>query len=115
MGRQGFNFAALVNSRDSRIGVELYIGGSKAKQRFKLLHNQKKQIEAEFGNPLDWRELRTKIATRVLFLRENTDMKNRDAWPEQHAWLASHLEKLVRVLKTRILAISDGNGDGIRD
>jgi hypothetical protein len=89
----------------------LYIGGSKAKRRFKLLHAQKEQVEAEFGYPLDWRELPQKKASRILFLRQDSDMEDRETWPEQHAWLAEMLENIVRVLKPRVMALPSFSGD----
>lgn len=107
IGRSNFHLAALVNTQEERIGAELYMGGPHAKKWFKLLEAQKTDIEKEFGRSLDWRELPLKEASRILYMRQNASIKDRKAWPEQHAWLADALEKLSAVLKPRVLALPD--------
>lgn len=105
IGRSNFNMAALVNTPDNRIGVEVYMSGPQAKQHFKRLEAERAQIEKEFGEALDWRELPQKEASRILVMRENASIKDRALWPDQHAWLADKLERMDRVFRPRILAL----------
>jgi hypothetical protein len=112
IGRSNFNLAALVNTTEGRIGVEMYMGGPNAKKHFKALEAQRAEIEAAIGSPLDWRELPAKEASRILLLRPNASIKDKTAWPSQHAWLADTLEKFSSVFKPRVLALSEGDAEG---
>jgi hypothetical protein len=49
IGRAGFLLGALLNTRENRIGVELYLNDDKAKSYFGLLSEQKDEIENELG------------------------------------------------------------------
>ncbi len=105
IGRSHFHLAALVNTPEERIGVELYLGGDDAKAHFKRLEDQKQDIELEFGAALDWRELPQRNACRIMFFRSDSSIKDRSMWPEQHAWLADMLEKMYAVFRPRVLAL----------
>jgi hypothetical protein len=54
-----------LNSKEGRIGVELYISDSKS--LFDELHSQKQEIESELGFELDWQKLEGKKASRILY------------------------------------------------
>lgn len=107
IGRSCFHLAALVNTQEENIGVELYIGGTYAKHWFKLLEAERQQIEREFGGALDWKELPQKKACRVLVTRERCDIRKRDQWSAQQAWLADTLERMSKVFKPRVLNLPD--------
>jgi hypothetical protein len=102
LGRSGFNLAALLNSREQTVGVELYIDSDDPKAHFHLLKNDQAQIEAEIGAPLEWRELPAKRACRVLLFRPNSDFTNKADWPEQQAWLQTHAEKFHQAFANRV-------------
>lgn len=105
IGRSNFNLAALVNTPEDRIGVELYLGGREAKDHYRALEAQKEDIERALGQKLDWRELPEKEASRILLMRPNSSIKNRSIWPEQHAYLADLLERFNSVFRPRVLAL----------
>lgn len=72
-------------------GVNLNIGRSDSaenKEIFDRLFAQKDEIEAAFGDQLDWRRLDDKKSSRVVF-RLRADGYNRDAWPEIIDWMSS--------------------------
>lgn len=105
IGRSYFNMAALVNTPENRIGVEVYMTGPLGKKHFKRLEAQRAETEKEIGQKLDWRELPQKDASRILLLREDTNIKDKAAWPEQHQWLADALERFDKVFRPRIQAL----------
>lgn len=111
IGRSNIHLAALVNTKKQRIAVELYLGGPEAKKWFKALEAQKEQIEKEFAAPLDWQELPTKEASRIQYVREDTSIEDRTAWPAQHAWLADTLERMSAVFRPRVKALSSSEPD----
>lgn len=105
IGRRNFHMSALINTSGERIGVELYLQGSDAKKHFKQLETEKAKIEQQIGQPLDWRELPTKEASRILLMRANSSIKDSTQWPEQHNWLADHLEKFNSVFRPLIQSL----------
>ena len=105
IGRSNFHMSASVNTAEDRIAVEIYIDGTDAKNHFKQLEADKAQIEKEFGEPLDWRELPDRKASRILLTRPNCNIKDSTMWPEQHCWLADRLERFNAVFRPRIQAL----------
>lgn len=105
IGRSNFHMSALINTSGERIGVELYLQGSDAKKHFKQLEAEKAVIEQQIGQALDWRELPTREASRILLMRPNSSIKDSTQWPEQHKWLADHLEKFNSVFRPLIQSL----------
>jgi hypothetical protein len=81
IGRSNFHMAATVNTREERIGVELYIQGGNAKRHFKRLEADKAEIEKETGQPLDWQELPQKEACRIILTRKDSSFKDVNRQP----------------------------------
>ncbi len=102
IGRSGFSLAAGMNSRDKWVRSELYIGGGDIEERFARLKEQKDEIEQKLGYKLEWEELPEKQASRIAYYRHNTDPWKEADWPEQHEWLAEHLNKMHEVFSERI-------------
>ncbi len=102
IGRANFHMATTVNTSEERIAVELYMQGPSAKNSFRLLEADKVEIEKQFGQSLDWRELPNKEASRILLVRPNSSIKDPTLWPAQHNWLADQLERFNLVFRSRI-------------
>jgi hypothetical protein len=92
IGTSRAHTAALLITRDNKIGVELTINSEDAKSLFSELLTQKESIETTIGNPLDWREMPEKKASRVCLFKP-ADPYDESNWPEQFAWLQNALEK----------------------
>lgn len=105
IGRTGLYTAASVNTQETRIGTELYVGGADAKNHFARLKRSRTEIEAEMGETLDWLELPEKEACRIVLMRPETSIEDRSKWPEQHAWLADKLEKFNLAFRKRVTAL----------
>lgn len=105
IGRANFATSATVNTPDERVAVEVYMLGANAKNHFKRLEADKAEIEREMGQPLDWRELPLKDTSRIILALPNANIKDTKLWPEQHKWLADHLERLNTVFRPRIQAL----------
>jgi hypothetical protein len=74
----------------------------KTKAGFNALYAQREQIEKEFGSPLLWNELPTKIMSTIGITKDNADIMNEDDWENQFAWLVDKLEKLDKVFRRRV-------------
>jgi Domain of unknown function (DUF4268) len=91
---------------DRSLRVEVYIGGSLAKAAFKQLIAKKTEIEAAFGQPLDWEELQGKQDSRISFyMPGNEKRENRERWGKQIEWLLVWAPKLANALRPFINAL----------
>lgn len=102
IGRAGFTLTAKMNTRENRLGVELYIGHDEAKPFFYLLQDQKHQIQSEMGFPLSWEELPDRKGSRLAVYRDGVDPTDEDSWGAQHLWISEMLETFNRVLRDRV-------------
>jgi len=95
VGRVGFSLTTSINTRDNRLGVELYMSTNEAKSFFGQLRQQKDHIEKELGVPLDWQELPERKSSRIIIYKKNTDPTNEADWASQHAWMADMLARII--------------------
>lgn len=102
VGRGGMQLAATVNSIEEFIGVELYLGGSEAKQQFHELMTQKEEIESEIGPGVEWKELPERTACRIILRLKDADFSRKDDWGRQHTWLMNNLAAFKRAFGSRI-------------
>ena len=73
---------------------------------FDFLAAMKDDIEAEFGEPLEWLRLDDKKSSRVQFSCE-TDGFNKDTWPQSVAWHLEYMSKLEQALKVPLQNAAD--------
>lgn len=99
IGRSGFSLNLVVNSREERMRVELWITGSDAKTHFAKLSEQKAQIEEKLGFELDWQELPDSQACRLACWYHQASIANEAQWSEYIAWLSKRLGKMDQVLR----------------
>ena len=102
VGRSGFSLSAVLKRRLSKISAELYLSGIKAKTFFRLLEQQKGEIEQELGYPLEWEFLPQGQDCRIAIYYDGVNPDDKSNWEQQHEWLASHLNKMHNVLSPRI-------------
>lgn len=106
IGRSGIKMASNLNTKENRIGIEIYMFSEvSAKAFFHLLKEQKDQIETEIGEPMTWMELPEKIASRIILFKQcdPTDEADRAS---QHEWLKNKLELLDQTFRQRIKEIN---------
>lgn len=83
------------------IRVELWLARpsqQENKQLYVYLLNLRADIEAAFGQLLDWQELPNKKSSRIQYSHA-IDGYNKDNWPEMISWLVEHMIKLEKALK----------------
>lgn len=102
VGRSGVLLGATLNKPEKRIGVELYLSDENAKTYFKLLSQDKAEIEVALEFPLIWMALPERRACRLLYNMENADPLDQQRWPEYRQWMKEKLEKLNRVFRPRV-------------
>ena len=105
IGRSGFKLSITANTRDTRLGVELYISHTDAKQHFAALSTQKNDIEAKLGFALDWQELPDAAACRIASWCPNVSLEDESRWEEYLQWLTTRLVTMDRVLRPVVRAL----------
>lgn len=106
LGRAGIHLAATVNSREGRVGMEVYIDHQNSKSMFKQLQAQKDAIESELKATLDWQELPDGHACRILQVRPESPLENEAQWPVYFAWLEEAGLRMTDVFKQRVKALT---------
>jgi hypothetical protein len=98
IGTSRAHTAALLITRDNKIAVELAMNAEDAKEIFRELSEQKDAIEKAIGEPLDWREMPDKKASRIVLFK-SADGYKEETWPEQFSWLREKLEAFDNVFR----------------
>jgi len=83
IGRSGFLLNFTMNTQANRLGVELFIKDTKAKQHFANLLDQKADIEQALGFDLDWQELPDSKACRIAAWLQEVKPEDEDRWHKQ--------------------------------
>ena len=105
IGRSGFGLNITANTRDERLGVELWIPGTAAKQHFANLSVHKQEIEDQLGFELDWQELPDAIACRIATWHPQAPIEDENRWGEYLDWLTQRLVKMDQVLRPIVKAL----------
>lgn len=115
IGRSGMHLGAILNSRDERIGVELYLGDDNAFAYFRELETEKAEIESALGCTPTWKALPEKRASRIVFYKHDCPLDDKDQWPAYRAWFTKHLEDFDRVFRPRVTLLNPENFQDVID
>lgn len=102
IGRSGMRLGALINTREDRIGVELYLHDDNAQAYFHELEETKSDIEAALGFSPLWKALPEKRASRIVFYRQASPLDREDHWGEYLEWMVARLDDFDRVFRPRV-------------
>lgn len=105
IGRSGFGLNITANTRDERLGVELWMPGVEAKNRFASLFSQREEIEAQLGFELDWQELPDSKACRIATWYPDASIEDESRWGEYLDWITQRLVKMDQVLRPIVRAL----------
>lgn len=95
-----------------RVRVEAYIDREDDvwnKWMFEALHQQREELEAEFGEPLDWEPLNDKRASRIAVYRSGTIDDLPPELEEVADWVVDHLLRFKKVVGPRALELIKAN------
>lgn len=105
IGRSGFGLSLIANTRDSRLGVELWMSGEDAKGHFARLSEQRQAIERDLGFELDWQVLPDAKACRIVTYLPDASIEAESRWDEFFRWLEARLVVMDRVLRPVVKAL----------
>ena len=102
---KGCHLAVGMNTKVGSVHAELYNESGNAKRAFDFLRGQGELIERELGYALEWERESQENPKRKkirIFVRHDFDLRDREVWSQQHAWLAEKLVDLHRVFHDRV-------------
>lgn len=105
IGRSGFGLNITANTRDERLGVELWIYGPEAKKHFAALVARKGDVESNLGFDLDWQELPDAQACRIATWYPDASLEDEGRWDEYLGWLTQRLVRMDQVLRPVVKAL----------
>jgi hypothetical protein len=105
IGRSGFGLNPTVNTKEDRLGVELWMPGAEAKMQFGLLLAQKAEIEAKLGFALDWQELPDARACRIASWCPEASIEDESRWGDYLGWIVQRLVTMNAVLRPIVKAL----------
>ena len=106
-GVSGVPFTLIFCKREAR--VELNIARSETSENkfiFDRLHERKDEIEGAFGNPLNWKRLDNRKASRIVYSKP-FDCYNSENWHEITAWLIKHMIRFEDAIKRPLLEVGE--------
>jgi len=109
LGTSGSHLSAVIHTRENYISAEVYI--SNDKHLYAALKRNKKEIDEQFGDNLDWQDLDDSKASRIRVYKNNLHLDNEDQWPTYAEWLIEKLEKLYEVFSPRIKQFKHNDGE----
>jgi hypothetical protein len=112
IGRTGFLICVEISFQRKTSSVGLYMRNDPSKRLFKTLLSQKKAIETEFGEALDWRELTGKKSSWIGLSQRDIDPNADDQREKLHRWMLSKMDKFKKVFEKRVKAIPVEPDDG---
>ncbi len=107
IGSPGIRLLATQGRRDQTLRAEIVLSGEEAPVRFARLQQQRDEIEATVGYPLEWTPAVAGRDHRIGITAKGSDIANRADWARQHQWLAERLEELYRAFVGRLRALDE--------
>lgn len=108
IGRSGMHLGAIINTRENRIGVELYLGDDNANSYFEQLELDKASIDAEMDFDLVWMPLPERRACRIIGYHPMKDLSDKGGWDELQIWMVSALEQMQKAFARRVKTLTSG-------
>lgn len=105
IGRAGFGLNITANTRDARLGVELWMPGEEAKARFAQLVEKRQGIEQQLGFGLDWQDLPDAKGCRIATWLPDSSIEDESRWGEYLEWLEQRLVVMDKVLRPIVKAL----------
>lgn len=100
-GVPGFAYGLVLGRNDARVELNLGASPEVNKMRFDQLHALKAEIEAAFGDRLEWWRLDDRRASRIDY-RRGFDCRDEGQWPAVIKWMVEHLRRMEAAFGDRL-------------
>ena len=122
IGRPTFFLEACFYERSPETGVPEIVVRLRMSQQdgpahYHLLKRDSDAIARELGEAPEWSQHPNprRNLNLVYLVKSNVDVTDEIDWPNQHAWLASKLEKFNKVFRPRIMTLNAAGWESLKD
>ena len=107
IGTSHAHITLTVNTREEYVGCEVYIDTKSRDPKwiFNELYKSKEAIEAEIGQPIEWKELMDRKVSRILMTRP-ANLDDEKQWQIYFKWMKEMAEKFHKIFGERINKIA---------
>ena len=99
IGKSGICIALLLNKREQKATIQLWMSNDAEKKQFDALLALKDQAEASIGQQLDWRRIDGKKASSIELNLNDCGITDKSKWNGIFAWYREYTEKYVTFFK----------------
>ncbi|MBU1174728.1 MAG: DUF4268 domain-containing protein [Alphaproteobacteria bacterium] len=102
IGRAGFSINCVIWTRKPTISVEIFINNDPEKVAIRRLKESQMEIEAVFGEPVEWQELSGKRGSRIAIFDTSSDIANTDQYERFHGWMLKRMRLFRQAFSERV-------------
>lgn len=99
IGRSGINIALLLNKKEQKATIQLWLTNDADKRQFDTLSAYKEQAEASIGHQLGWRRLDGKKSSAIELYLYNCGISDPSKHDGIFSWYREYTEKFVTYFK----------------
>ena len=99
IGRSHFHVALLINTRENKATVQMYMTEDSDKIYFDALEKNREEAENAIGTKLEWRRLDGKKASTIDVYKLNCDFANSSKQQEVFVWYKDFTERFIKYFK----------------
>lgn len=106
VGKSDYHISAVHSVRNNFIRVEFWITGNESKKRFDILRS-KYEIDSyeKISQQLTWDRLEGKKASCAFLKKNNTDVTDRNDWPNQFQWIMENVKLMDDFFRPKLKSI----------
>ncbi len=101
LGRTGAYLRLTISKQKRKIGAALHLDPI-VKSLYDKFYEQKDDIEANFGEHLEWNNNDSEKKAAIIKLEKEANIENEKDWDELHEWSKEQLEKFTEVFKPKL-------------
>ena len=106
LGTSGSHLSAEINNRDKIIRARVNIPNDLT--LYEGLKHNRREIEKEFGETLDWQDLDGCKASKIIIYKDNCHLNKEDQWEIYSNWFIENLEKFYQIFSPKIKQLKNG-------
>jgi hypothetical protein len=108
IGRSGFSLSYVVRKKDCQVELSIALGSGQSEKNFaafRALEAQRHEIDAEFGQQLDWMDLPNRQSCKIRYVMAGGVNSPREEWPRLIEQMTDAMIRLDKVMRTRVAMI----------
>jgi|TARA_B100002003_G_scaffold71040_1_gene66247 hypothetical protein len=106
LGTSGSHLSAEINNRDKIFRARVNIPNDLT--LYEGLKHNRREIEKEFGETLDWQDLDGCKASKIIIYKDNCHLNKEDQWEIYSNWFIENLEKFYQIFSPKIKQLKNG-------